>query len=268
LEHRTPTDYGHIGDPALDQDHKLAFITSIAQQTEQLLYLAHKLNLDPLVTRLHTFLSGCCHGDYSLMYGSLGRVLTPRVLDEASKSQPGFDSHAWVSSMLTQPCGLTSGPYHVGQLLKPLRFSDRDERRSLSPLRVPYGLRGGAYGGYSPRPPGYLDDYAGGYGGYGSPPSYGRYGRFASQQGEAPEETRFTARLTRDFMGSKSGEEVNVELDVFRGTARIGMVDCRAQLLLGPVVTDATDFQRMMSWGPPEPQAAAAHEEEGDQDDH
>jgi hypothetical protein len=46
LERRTPTDTAKIGQSLSDPDDKLALIASIAHQTEQLLHLAHQLELD------------------------------------------------------------------------------------------------------------------------------------------------------------------------------------------------------------------------------
>jgi hypothetical protein len=55
----------------------------VATQTEQLLFLAHKLQLLPLQQKLHAFLTLNTHLVGSLLYGFLGHTLTDRVLEVA-----------------------------------------------------------------------------------------------------------------------------------------------------------------------------------------
>lgn len=240
LEWRTPLQHLHLGDPAEDSDDKTDFICNVAHRVEQLLYLAYKLDLPPLQERLLGFVAGCCQTDSGLLYGSLGMIFTDHILQEAVQAGSALHSRQWVSSVLTQPAGLLPRRFHIHQLLQPLEFQHPEEDSPGSP----------PYPGCSP------------YSSY-------LYRRHTSRlkPGEPPKDVCFRARLTRAFMGAAAGEEVPVELNVFEGRARMGHVDCTAQLLLGPHMCDAADFSRVMHGGAREGPAQEAQQQEGGGDD-
>lgn len=58
----------------------------------------------------------------------------------------------------------------------------------------------------------------------------------------------FRGRLARDFMGSKQGQRVTVEIDLLdKGTIRIGEATLPAQLLVGRAVAMPEDYRLLMT---------------------
>jgi hypothetical protein len=76
----------------------------------------------------------------------------------------------------------------------------------------------------------------------------------------------FSATLTRDFMGSATGEEVDVMVDLLNeGTVKIGKVLLPAQLVLGCPVTNEDELRVMMTGKLPPHLEGKDEDGEGDQ---
>jgi hypothetical protein len=75
-----------VGQPAASNEQKQAFKQQVAAQTEQLLWLAYRLQLQPLVHHLHGFIRSSCLSPISLLHGQEAAVITPRVLEAAVAS--------------------------------------------------------------------------------------------------------------------------------------------------------------------------------------
>jgi hypothetical protein len=72
-----------VGPSAANGAEQEAFIQQVAAQTEQLLWLAYRLELEPLVQRLHGFVRPLCWFSDSLLFHSLVAVFTLRVVEAA-----------------------------------------------------------------------------------------------------------------------------------------------------------------------------------------
>jgi hypothetical protein len=93
-------------DPFLETEDVKAFQQNMAQQTEALLYQAHRLQLQPLVSRLHTFIASSTHVKDGILFGQLASVFTVRVFEIVLPGQATqADKDAWVSTALSLPCG-------------------------------------------------------------------------------------------------------------------------------------------------------------------
>jgi hypothetical protein len=95
------------------------FRQRVAEQIEPLLHLAHKLELQDLIDRLHTFISSSAMKDTGILWGVLDAVFTDRVLDVAlADGATDAAKDAWIGSVLTAPCGFASDA-DPGSLLEP-----------------------------------------------------------------------------------------------------------------------------------------------------
>lgn len=95
-----------------------SFLQRAAMQTETLLYLAQRLQLQPLMDRMHAFIASSTYRTDGILYGRLEDVFTERVLSVSLP--PGASDAArmaWISSVLTLPFGFVNECY-VNQLLK------------------------------------------------------------------------------------------------------------------------------------------------------
>lgn len=113
--------------PACSVEEWDVFVREVCVQTEALLFIAHKLRLQPLIKVMHTFLFTSCLGGRGLLYGKLQLVLTDRVL-EAGMGSSSLTKAQWVNSILTQPCGLVRDVFGQRALLHPLESSIRFEQ--------------------------------------------------------------------------------------------------------------------------------------------
>jgi hypothetical protein len=189
-----------VGMPAASLQEQQRLSTDVEGQLEQLLFLAHSMQLQPLIHRLHRFLStnAANAAGTAILYGVLGQVFTPRVITAAlGPAAAAADGAAaaetrkrWISSVLTQPVGFVAGTGWSQQLLKPVGLPSK--------LQAPW---------------------------------------------------KFMAELQQDWLGSKKGDTVPVELDLFdSSTVTIGPNMWGVQLLVGPAVTTGDcDHRRLMS---------------------
>lgn len=132
----TPTLSYEVGMPAgsLLEQHQLSM--QVAEQLEALLYQAHTMQLQPLIRRLHCFIASNADSaaGTALLYGVLSNVFSQRVIEAAlgppaalPDSPAAEDArHAWITSVLTQRCGLAAGSYAGSQqLLKPIKLPSK-----------------------------------------------------------------------------------------------------------------------------------------------
>jgi hypothetical protein len=68
---------------ATSAEEQQAFTQQVAAQTEQLLWLAHKLQLQPLLQHVHRFVQALSHFPESVLRGVLDAVFTARVVEAA-----------------------------------------------------------------------------------------------------------------------------------------------------------------------------------------
>jgi hypothetical protein len=104
------------------------FKQRVAQQIEPLLHLAHKLELQPLINRLHTFISSSAMKDTCILWGVLEAVFTDRVLNVVvSEHASEVAKSAWIDSVLGTRCGC-SADTGLGSLLEPVPSYREPER--------------------------------------------------------------------------------------------------------------------------------------------
>lgn len=188
----TATTVCEVGMPAARLQEQQQLSALVAEQLEALLYQAHAMRLQPLIQRLHCFIASNTDiaDGLSVLHGVLGLVFTERVmaaaLGPAAAPEP---CKAWISSVLTQRCGLVPDTYWSQQLLKPFKLPQR--------LQDP---------------------------------------------------VRFEAVLQENWQGSKKGDKVAVELDLFEcSTIKIGSTSWTVQLVVGSAVTDDATYRNLMS---------------------
>jgi hypothetical protein len=106
------------------EEEERVVVQQVATQVEQLLFIAHKLQLPALQQKLHDFLVANIFDASYLLYGYLGSVLTDRVLEAAVDKQQL--RQLAVNSMITQTCGFL-GQMHAEQVLEPLDLTARQQ---------------------------------------------------------------------------------------------------------------------------------------------
>jgi hypothetical protein len=113
--------WSNIGGPLASGKHKFDLQQQVAKQLSALLYVAHVLRLQPLLSVLHQFLllNAEMPSNERLLSGVMGLVFTDAVL-EAAIGNSTFSKEAYVSSVTSQPCSLTPGIAGHGSLLKPV----------------------------------------------------------------------------------------------------------------------------------------------------
>jgi hypothetical protein len=84
-----------------------AFNQQVAAQTEQLLWLAYRLQLDLLVQRVHGFIRSMCFFSSSLLHNVLDAVFTARVLEAAGVASLRGGKAMLLSSVLGEMAQLT-----------------------------------------------------------------------------------------------------------------------------------------------------------------
>jgi hypothetical protein len=114
-------DIGDISAPVPKQQRE-QFVQAAAAQVEGLLFMAHKLHLQPLLAHLHTFLFNSLapvhDNGYALLDGVTNLIFTERVYDAALGSGT-LSKEQYLSTVLGRPCGLVHGLAHAC-LLKPV----------------------------------------------------------------------------------------------------------------------------------------------------
>ena len=118
-----------LGGPLASEDQIFEVRKQVAKQTAALLYKAHVLRLQPLLTVLHQFIRlNTWMGGTRLLSGVMGLVFSDAVL-EAALGSSTLSKEAYISSVLSQPCSLTPGSAGHSSLLEPVgpRTYDTDK---------------------------------------------------------------------------------------------------------------------------------------------
>lgn len=90
-------------------------VDSVAAQAEQLLFLAHKLRLQPLIDKMHKFLFWCLAPEKGLLRDRVNDVLSDRILDEVLADST-LDRADYEATILRQPCDFFISPQEPGLL--------------------------------------------------------------------------------------------------------------------------------------------------------
>jgi hypothetical protein len=166
---------------------KAAALQALTTQVEQLLWLAHKMQLAPLIGTLHTFIHSSVVMDHGLLRGSLGSVFTPRVQEAALGPGHTTGAQEWINSITSRPAAIAKNPRNYkDRLLKPCSGS------------------------------------------------------------EVPDKWTFKAELTRSYLGSPAGTQVDVSVSLEKAYMRIGEVKLPIQLLVGPAACSPADSRRLL----------------------
>jgi hypothetical protein len=91
-----------VGEAAANSKQMEDFTQQVAAQTEQLLWLAYRLQLEPVVKRLHGFIQALCMYHNSVLNSRVNDVFTPRVLEAAGASGMAASRQAVVGCVLPQ----------------------------------------------------------------------------------------------------------------------------------------------------------------------
>lgn len=120
--------YTNIGEPAASSEQAHAFKQQVAAQTEQLLWLTYKMQLEALLQRLHAFVQSCClYQDYVLR-DMVDAVFTPRVLEAAGASGMAASRQALVDSVLMQQVVFKKAVLSAqAAVLKPINLSSKKQ---------------------------------------------------------------------------------------------------------------------------------------------
>jgi hypothetical protein len=111
-----------VGDSG-NVEGRVAALQAITTQLEQLLWLAHKLQLAPLITSLHTFIHSSVVMRGSMLHGHLDSMFTQRVKEAALCNSQTLSAQQWINSIVAQPAAIT----------------DEMERGFEAPLLAPLG---------------------------------------------------------------------------------------------------------------------------------
>lgn len=107
------------------QQHIMSAKQQVAQQTEQLLYLAYQMQLPVLQKRLHAFVKANTNLQSSLLFGVMHSVLSDRVL-AAAYIDKDLQRQLLANRITTESGGFLPQP-HVAQLLKPVGLSAKQQ---------------------------------------------------------------------------------------------------------------------------------------------
>lgn len=109
--------YDYASEESMD-----AALQVLATQLEALLWVAHKMQLAPLISALHTLIHSNVAMSQGVLRGFLGRVLTPRVQEAAlGPGRTTTSTREWINSIVTQPAAVSEHQQpHQGWLLQPL----------------------------------------------------------------------------------------------------------------------------------------------------
>jgi hypothetical protein len=131
-----------VGQPAATAQQKRVFVEQVAAQTEQLLRLAYRLQLQPLVEQLHGFVRSQSLFDYSLLRKQADAIFTPRVLEAAATSGLDDCQRAVADSVLRQDVVFADGIDDKAVFLEPLALTEEQQQ----PLEFDAVLRNGLAG--------------------------------------------------------------------------------------------------------------------------
>jgi len=84
------------------EEHLLELKVKVAQQVGGLLYVAHQLQLQPLLHKLHDFIFWSTQSSTSVLYGVLQMVFTDEVL-EVALGNSTLSKETYISSVLARP---------------------------------------------------------------------------------------------------------------------------------------------------------------------
>jgi hypothetical protein len=122
-------------------DYKLTSLQQVTTQLEPLLWLAHKMQLAPLISSLQDFIhSSVVMEDGLLRKGCLSQVFTPRVLEAALGPGCTTGAREWMDSIVAQPVTVSgkTGQWSTpllepcsGQPARPYSFRARLTRKYL-----------------------------------------------------------------------------------------------------------------------------------------
>lgn len=149
LVYVTPGGSYYVGPAAGTEEEVQNFRQQLASQTEQLLHIAYKLQLVPLVKHIHNFVR-LKFVEGNIFQGMLDTVFSSRVLDAALGPNPLINKQEWISIATTQPCALIPSSSSDGVAwLSNSNYNSRGHKELLrlkdlpatSPLRQPIKFR-------------------------------------------------------------------------------------------------------------------------------
>jgi hypothetical protein len=88
------------------EEAQQAALGELCTQLEQLLWLAYKLQLAPLISTLHGFIFNSTITEDSFLRGNLQKVFTPRVLEAALGPRQSTAAREWINSIVAQPAAV------------------------------------------------------------------------------------------------------------------------------------------------------------------
>lgn len=104
----------------VSQEQRQELRTQLASQLGALLHMAHVLQLQVLIDKLHAFIFfNTAVSKAPFLKGVLELVFIDLVL-EAAMGSSTISKEAWISSMLSQPCSFSAQAFCHNRLLKPL----------------------------------------------------------------------------------------------------------------------------------------------------
>jgi hypothetical protein len=94
---------------------------ALTTQLEALLWLAHKMQLAPLISSLHNFIHSSVAVRNGLLRGCLNEVFTDRVKEAALGTAHSSTAQQWVNNIVAQPAAITGmDRLYEAQLLEPV----------------------------------------------------------------------------------------------------------------------------------------------------
>jgi hypothetical protein len=110
-----------IGEPTVSAAAMQEFCQQVATQTEQLLWLAYRLQLAPIIDRLHGIIRLTTPLPGGVLDGLADTVFSAHVLD-AKLGSNKLGKDAWIAHILQNVHGLKPGSFNA--LFKPVDLSD------------------------------------------------------------------------------------------------------------------------------------------------
>jgi hypothetical protein len=123
---------------AASAEERQAFMQQVAAQTEQLLWLANKLQLQPLLQHLGRFIQALSHYPESVLRGVLDAVFTPRVVEAAGVTGLPGGKQMLMNQVLREVLGLSSITGLTEGQQQPLKFEAVLHSTSLC---IPHGVK-------------------------------------------------------------------------------------------------------------------------------
>jgi hypothetical protein len=135
-----------IGQQVANSKQMEDFSQQVAAQTEQLPWLAYRLQLEPLVQRLHGFIRSSCCYTASVLRNRVDDIFTPHVLEVAGTSGMAVSRQALVDGVLMQELVLADESWfachHPIAALEPINLDEEQKE----PLDFEAVLRGEVQG--------------------------------------------------------------------------------------------------------------------------